>query len=106
MQRVLVTCLFSVTAWAQLATTTALVGNVSDSAGALVAGVAITAVDEGTSESYSAVTTGDGYYSIQFIKPGTYAITASIKGFETVKKTGIIVATNQIVRTDFTMKVG
>jgi hypothetical protein len=106
MKRVLVTCLFSFTAWGQLATTTALVGNVSDSAGALVTGVAITAVDEGTSESYSAVTSGDGYYSLQFIKPGTYAITASIKGFETVKKTGITVATNQIVRTDFTMKVG
>jgi len=63
-----------------------------------MAGVAITAVDEGTRKSYSAVTTAEGYYSIQFIKAGTYAITASIKGFETVKKTGIVVATNQVKR--------
>ena len=69
MKWALVTSLFSVTAWGQLATTTALVDNVSDSAGALVANVAITAVDEGTSESYSAVTTGDGYYSISSSNP-------------------------------------
>ena len=60
--------------------------NVNDSGGAFMTGVAITAVDEGTRKSYSAVTTAEGYYSIQFIKAGTYAITASIKGFETVRK--------------------
>src|SRR5258708_24041966 len=98
MKRALVAFLFSAPGWGQLATTTTLVGNVSDSGGAFMSGVTITAVDEGTRERYSAVTTAEGYYSIQFIKAGSYAITASIKGFETVKKTSIIVATNQVVR--------
>ena len=98
MKWALVALLLSAPGWGHLATTTTLVGNVSDSGGAFMAGVAITAVDEGTRKSYSAVTTAEGYYSIQFIKAGTYAITASIKGFETVKKTGIVVATNQVKR--------
>lgn len=43
-------------AFAQLATTTSLVGNVTDSAGAAIAGASITAVNTGTTDTYTAVT--------------------------------------------------
>jgi hypothetical protein len=93
-------------AFAQLASTTALVGNVVDSAGAAMAGVTVTAVNTGTSETYTTVTTTEGAYNIQFVKIGTYDISASKSGFSVLTKRGVLVQTDQIVRTDFTLKVG
>jgi hypothetical protein len=91
---------------AQLASTTSLVGNISDQGGAAMAGVQVLAVNEGTAEKISAVTGSEGYYSFQFVKVGTYTITASQAGFQTLTKTSIRVETNQTVRTDFAMTVG
>src|SRR5690349_5237700 len=91
---------------AQLASTTSLVGNVNDQAGAVMSGVRVTAINDATAESYTAVTNKDGYYSFQFVKVGTYTITASQSGFQMLTKQGIRVETNQTVRTDFTMSIG
>ena len=66
----------------------------------------ITAVNTGTTDTYSAVTAEDGAYNIQFVKIGTYDITATKTGFDSFTKRGILVATNQVIRTDFNMKVG
>src|SRR4051812_10489166 len=91
---------------AQLASTTVLVGTVTDASGAPVAGAAVTALNEGTREVYTTKTNNEGYYEFQFAKTGTYTITAEAAGFEVLSKTGIPVATNQTARTDFTLKVG
>src|SRR3954471_9564338 len=93
-------------ALAQLASTTSLVGNVGDQGGAAMAGVQVVAVNEGTAEKISTVTSSEGYYSFQFVKVGTYTITASQAGFQTLTKASIRVETNQTVRTDFAMTVG
>jgi hypothetical protein len=91
---------------AQLANTTALVGTVSDSAGAVVSGAAITAVNTATQDTYATTSNQDGYYTIQFVRVGTYSVTAERSGFTTIKKTGIIVEANQTVRNDFALNVG
>ncbi len=91
---------------AQLASTTSLVGNVTDSAGAAIAGASVNAVNTGTLENYTATTNGEGYYNIQFVKIGPYKITVTQPGFESFTKSGIHVETNQIVRTDFAMQIG
>jgi outer membrane receptor protein involved in Fe transport len=91
---------------AQLASTTALVGTVTDSTGSPVAGATVTALNEGTREVNTTKTNNEGYYEFQFAKTGTYTITAEAAGFEVLSKTGIAVATNQTARTDFTLKVG
>ncbi len=91
---------------AQLASTTSLVGTVVDPTGAPVVGATVTARNEGTQETYTTTTNGDGYYEIQFVKTGTYTVTAKQAGFDVLGKSGILVATNQIARTDFTLKVG
>ncbi|HEY6393596.1 MAG TPA: carboxypeptidase-like regulatory domain-containing protein, partial [Bryobacteraceae bacterium] len=96
----------SFNAAAQLATTTSLVGTISDSSGKVIPSVKITAVETGTFDKYTAVTNGQGYYSIEFIRVGVYSITAEIAGFQKVTKTGVPVATNQVVRTDITLAVG
>lgn len=92
--------------YGQLANTTSLVGTVTDTAGAVVAGATITVVNTATNDTYNAVTSSDGNYAIEFIKIGTYSITAKQAGFEVLTKTGINVDYNQTVRTDFALTVG
>lgn len=96
----------SAIASAQLANTTALVGTISDSAGAAMAGVSIVAVNRGTQGTYNTTTNSDGNYTIQFAAIGPYDITAREPGFEVITKSGITLDYNQTVRTDFTMTIG
>ncbi len=98
--------LLSTTAFAQLASQTALVGTVTDSGGLVVPGARVEAVNTGTKDTYEATTSSDGYYYIPFVRPGTYDITISIPSFQTFKITGVEVATNQVVRTNATLQVG
>ena len=93
-------------AWAQLASTTSLVGDVTDAAGAVVTGASVQAINESTKDEYASTTSNDGHYQIQFVKIGGYTITVSKPGFQSVTHTGIQVETNQTVRSDFRMPVG
>jgi hypothetical protein len=92
--------------FAQLANTTSLVGNITDSAGAAMTGVSISAVNLDSQDTYKTVTNSEGRYTIEFLKVGKYSITATQPGFQTVTKTGITVDQNQTVRTDFAMEIG
>ena len=98
--------LLTTSAWAQLASQTALVGTVTDSGGADVSGAQVVAVNVGTADTYEVTTNNEGYYNVQFAKPGRYEITVSLAGFAPFKATGVEVATNQVVRTNATLKVG
>jgi hypothetical protein len=100
------TLLLASSAWAQLASQTALVGTVTDSGGLVVPGAQVVAVNTGTKDTYEATTNAEGYYHIQFVRPGRYEITITIPSFQTFKATGVEVATNQVVRTNATLQVG
>lgn len=91
---------------AQLATTTKLVGNVTDASGAPVAGVSVSAVNTGTQDTYQAVTGEDGLYSFEFVRIGTYNVKAQKEGFQTLVHQNVTVNANQTVRTDFALQVG
>jgi outer membrane receptor protein involved in Fe transport len=111
MKRDIVTALLTVvfcasSAFAQLASQTALVGTVTDGGGLAVPGASVVAVNQGTKDTYEVTTNADGYYNIQFVRIGTYQITVSLAGFRTVTANGVEVATNQIVRTNATLQVG
>ncbi|MFL6464971.1 MAG: carboxypeptidase regulatory-like domain-containing protein, partial [Bryobacteraceae bacterium] len=99
-------CCFCRFSFAQLANTTSLIGAITDSAGAAMAGVSVTAINAGTNDTYRVVTNGEGNYTIEFLKIGTYSVTATQPGFQTVTKTGVVVDYNQTARTDFTLAVG
>ena len=93
-------------AHAQIATTTSLVGTVSDSSGKIIAGAKITAVNSETLDTYTAITNQDGNYRIDFVRVGTYNVSAEFAGFARLQHTGSIVTINQIVRNDFTLHPG
>ena len=98
--------LLTASAWAQLASQTALVGTVTDSDGLAVPGAQVTAVNTGTRDTYEATTNAEGYYNIQFVRTGTYEISLALTGFQTTRVTGIEVANNQVARTNVVVKVG
>jgi hypothetical protein len=99
-------CLFAGTLHAQLATTTSLVGTVSDSAGKVAPGAKVTAVETGTLDTRTTLTNALGYYAFEFVRVGTYNITVEHPGFQKVTKIGVVVDINQTVRNDFTLSVG
>jgi hypothetical protein len=66
----------------------------------------VTAKNTATGEILKARTNVEGYYDFQFVRNGTYDISVSQAGFDTVVKQGVPVAVNQTVRNDFTLAVG
>src|SRR5436190_5220348 len=92
--------------YTQLATTTALVGTVTDTSGQTVPGAKVVAVNQGTGDSYNTTTNDQGYYNFQFVRTGTYNLIIEKSGFQKVEKRGVIVETNQIVRTDVALSIG
>jgi hypothetical protein len=91
---------------AQIATTTSLVGTITDASGKSVPGTVVTAVETQTHDTHSTVTNDQGYYSIEFIRVGVYDVTAQAPGFEKVTKAGVHVEINQVLRTDITIVIG
>ena len=97
---------FGIHANAQLATTTSLLGSVSDPTGRAIANAKVTAVETRTLSTLNSTTNDRGYYSFEFIPPGEYSVTVEQTGFQKITKTGILVSNNQSVRSDFTMQIG
>ena len=98
--------LYASAAWAQIASTTSLVGTVTDASGQVVAGAKVTATEVNRLDTYTATTNDQGYYSIDFVRVGSYKITAERAGFQRITETGITVENNQTVRTDMALTVG
>ena len=98
--------LFAAGAYAQLATTTALVGTVTDTSGQAIPAAAVTAINQGTGDTYHAVTNDQGYYNIQFVHVGTYNLIVEKQGFQKFEKRDIVVENNATVRNDATLAVG
>src|SRR5258708_25314903 len=98
--------LFAVCASAQLATTTSLVGSITDSTGRAIPNASVTAVETGTKDKYAATTNANGFYTLDFVRVGTYNITVDMPGFQKMTKTGVIVEINQTVRNDIQLSIG
>ena len=90
----------------QVASSTTLVGTVTDTSGAVVAGADVVAVQNATKVSYTGKTTATGNYSLPYVDVGTYTITVQAQGFEKVVHTNVMVEVNATVRTDFALNVG
>ncbi len=81
-------------------------GYVKDSNGEALIGVTVVAVEQNTNLTRGAVTDVDGNYRILALPRGTYNITASYIGFQSVEKQDITIAIGQILRLDFELASG
>jgi hypothetical protein len=57
-------------------------------------------------KSRTAVTDGQGAYSIIDLRPGTYAVTFSLAGFSTVRREGVVLTASFTANVNADMKVG
>ncbi len=80
--------------WAQ-ATTGTLRGVVTDATGAVIPGVAVTLISE-SGERRAVTTDSNGNYVAAQLRPGTYIVEFSLKGFSTRKTEGVKVAVTEV----------
>ncbi|MGA2149861.1 MAG: carboxypeptidase-like regulatory domain-containing protein [Bryobacteraceae bacterium] len=83
-----------------------LTGIVTDSSGAVVSGAQVAAIEESTNTRYNTVSTTDGLYTFPLLLPGTYRLTAELKGFKKYLQNGIVVGTNTRVGQNIALSVG
>lgn len=84
-----------------------IAGLVTDSTGSVMPGVTVEAASPALIEKVrSAVTDGQGRYSIVDLRPGVYTATFTLTGFSTVKRDGIEVASNTNVPINAELRVG
>jgi hypothetical protein len=84
-----------------------LTGVVKDGSGGVLPGVTVEAASPAHIEkTTSAVTDGTGQYRIIDLRPGTYSLTFTLPGFNTVKREGVEIAGTQTLTISIDMKVG
>src|SRR5258706_7338272 len=100
---VILLLLASATARAQ-STTGTIAGRIADAQGFVMPGVIVTAT--GSQGAKSAVTDGEGRFSLPFLTPGRYTVRAELQGFKTIDRSDIDVRLDQRVDLAMTMEIG
>lgn len=83
-----------------------ILGTITDSTGASVAGAKVTATNTETGLVRESISDTDGKYSFSELQLGNYSITAAKEGFRTEMATNIVVAVEGPQRADLTMTPG
>jgi len=91
--------------YAQLRTGTVL-GIVTDSTGAILPGVEVTANNVDTGQTRLAITGDEGRYRISLLDPGSYEVRAELTGFQTAVRRGLNVSVGQEILINLTLEVG
>ena len=81
-------------------------GRVSDSTGAIVIKATITAHNVDANTDISTVSNSTGTYTIPYLKPGSYTVSAVAGGFEKMLRTGIVLQVGQSATVNFVLKIG
>ncbi len=100
-----VLCLLQAKALAQGETTSAIVGQVRDTTGAVVPGATVTITNQATGLKRSARTDDAGRFSFPQLKPGTYSVRAEAQGFDPGQNDNVISGLGQKQTVDFMLKV-
>jgi Carboxypeptidase regulatory-like domain len=102
----LLTLLIAVFSGFAQTTSTSILGTVTDSSGAIVAGARLTVRDVDTGIQREEVSSNTGDYNFPLLNVGNYEVTVSKEGFKTESRRGIQLELNQKARVDFTLEVG
>jgi len=81
-------------------------GRTLDSSGAALPAVRVRAVNTGTGAAVEAKTNEAGNYTLPFLLPGFYDVTAEITGFQKLDRKGVEVRVNDSVTVDLKLTVG
>ena len=85
----------------------AIAGVVKDTTGAVLPGVTVEASSPALIEKVRAATTNEaGQYRVVDLRPGTYTVTFTLTGFNTVAREGIVLEANFVAPLNVELKVG
>jgi hypothetical protein len=83
-----------------------LLGTVTDSTGAAVAGAKVVATDVGTGILHQSATNESGNYTFPDLQPGIYSVTIEAKGFKKLTQQNINLLSNTTIRVDLALTLG
>jgi hypothetical protein len=81
-------------------------GHVTDANGAAIPKASITVHNDLENADVTTTTTGSGDYTVPFLKPGSYRVTASAAGFKLAIHAGLVLETDQVSTVNFSLSVG
>jgi hypothetical protein len=87
-------------------TTGGLQGIVKDPSGAVVPNAKVVVTGSSLAGKKELETDSSGYYRFANLPPGTYNITATAKGFRTLKREGLSLEVGHLPSVDFTLELG
>src|SRR6478672_7725212 len=84
-----------------------IAGTVKDPSGAVLPGVIVEAASPALIEKVrTAVTDGSGQYRVEDLRPGTYAVTFTLQGFNTFRREGVELTGSFTATINADLKVG
>lgn len=92
--------------WGQAATVGTVLGTVTDQSGAVVPGATVTLTDLSTKATYGQPTNATGRFVFSALKPGSYDVAVTAKGFRKLTVPGQEVLVGQSVTLNLTLEVG
>src|ERR1044071_1147884 len=99
-------CLISVHHASAQTSNATLGGTVSDTSGAFIPGVSVTATNTGTGIVSTVLSNEAGAYQFASLQTGTYSVSADLPGFQTQTYNNVTLGVSQQVRLNFTLQVG
>src|SRR5437016_10376626 len=91
--------------WAQ-SFDTGILGAITDSSGALVAGAAVTIAQPAPGTVRTVQTAANGAYEVRYLLPGVWVVEVRMPSFRSEKSAPIMIQVGQVARVDFTLQVG
>ena len=90
----------------QSATTGALSGGVTSSAGATLPNVTVTLTGDATNQPQTATTGADGTYRFSMLAPGSYEVRFALDGFKTARMAQVVVSISEVPTLDAVLDPG
>ncbi len=86
--------------------TGAILGTVTDPASASVSGASIEVLHVETGQAARVTADASGFYQVNYLRPGTYRVSASMRGFRTAVRERLSLAVEGRLRIDFQLELG
>ncbi len=83
-----------------------ITGTISDASGARVPGVEVAAKHIATNLTYQGTSSSDGTFVIPSLPVGAFEVSATVAGFKTFQRTGIVLEVSQRLRLDIVLEIG
>src|SRR5262249_38439211 len=87
-------------------TTATILGTITDASGGALPGASVTARNSETGLERTVPANEVGEYRLEFLPIGSYTVEASLDGFKTASRSGVVVRVNDTVRVNIPLDIG